>query len=164
MKQKYLILKSDENNELIIREFTEQSKEMFSLVCEETYDSKIIESSMAIDRQHLISTLRTRNLYPPEIYADKIAESVIAMYGAENNQPVEVFIDDADLLAKTREELKAEDDIKNELAEPDIDELLEDDLEDNFDDSDVIIKKNYSIKVADEEPDDDEAVDIKEDE
>ena len=163
MRQKYLILKSDENNELIIREFTEQGKEMFSLVCEETYDSKIVESSMAIDRQHLISTLRTRNLYPPEIYAGQIAESVIAVYGAENNQPVEVFIDDADLLVNAMKALKIAEDIKHELAEPDIDELLADDLDDDFDATDVIIKKNYSIKVADDEPDDDEHVDIKED-
>ena len=107
MKQKYLILKSNENNELIIREFAEQSKEMFLLICNETYDSKIIELSMAIDKQHLISALRTRNFYPPEIYTDKIAESVMAVYGAENNQPVELLIDDAALLAKTREGLKA---------------------------------------------------------
>jgi len=159
MRQKYLILKSDENNELIIREFTEQSKEMFSLVCEETYDSKIVESSMAIDKQHLISTLRTQNFYPPEIYADKIAESVMAVYDTENNQPVEVFIDDADLLVETMKALKIIDDIKNELAVPAIDELLEDDLDDDFDDSNVIIKKNYSIKVADDEPDDDELSD-----
>ncbi|MEA3280220.1 MAG: hypothetical protein U9Q38_06450 [Thermodesulfobacteriota bacterium] len=163
MRQKYLILKSDENNELIIREFTEQSKEMFSLVCEETYDSKIVESSMAIDKQNLISTLRTRNFYPPEIYADKIAESVMALYGAENNQPVEVFIDDADWLDRAIKTLKITDDIKNEPAEPDIDELLDDDLEDNFDDSDVIIKKNYSIKVADDESDDDELSDANND-
>lgn len=163
MRQKYLILKNDENNELIIREFTEQNKEMFSLVCEETYDSKIVESSIAIDRQHFISTLRTRNFYPPEIYADKIAESVMAVYGAENNQPVEVFIDDADLLVNTMKALKITDDIKNELAVPAIDELLEDDLEDDFDDSNVIIKKNYSIKVADDEPDDDELSDVNND-
>lgn len=155
MKQKYLILKSNENNELIIKEFAEQSKGMFLLICDETYDSKIIESSMAIDKQHLISALRTRNFYPPEIYADKIAESVMAVYGAENNQPVELLIDDAALLAKTREGLKAlADDIKKEVVEPDIDELLEDEFDEDFNDADVV-KKNCSIKIADDEPNDD---------
>ena len=155
MKQKYLILKNDENNELIIREFAEQSKEMFLLIRDETYDSKIIESSMAIDKQHLIGALRTRNFYPSEIYADKIAESVMAVYGAENNQPVELLIDDAALLAKTREELKAvADDIKKEVVELDVDELLEDEFDEDFNDADVV-KKNCSIKIADDEPNDD---------
>lgn len=154
MKQKYLILKSDENNELIIREFAEQGKGIFLPICDETYDSKIIESSMAIDKQHLISALRTRNFYPSEIYADKIAESVMAVYSAENNQPVELLINDADLLAKTMEALKAADDIRKEMVEPDIDELLEDEFDENFSDANVV-KKNCSIKIADDEPNDD---------
>ncbi|MBW2567945.1 MAG: hypothetical protein JRD93_00050 [Deltaproteobacteria bacterium] len=153
MKQKYLILRNDENNELIIKEFVEQSKEMFLLIRDETYDSKIIESAMAIDKQHLIAALRNRDFYPPEIYADKIAESVMFVYGAEDNQPVELLIDDADLLAKSLEALKAAADIKKEVVELDVDELLEDEFDEDFDGTNIV-KKNCSIKIADDEPND----------
>ncbi len=60
MKQKYLILKNDEKNELIIKEFLEINKEMFSLVCEETYDNNDIELAIAKDKKHLVSALRTK--------------------------------------------------------------------------------------------------------
>ena len=149
MKQKYLILKNDEKNELIIKEFLEINKEMFSLVCEETYDNNDIESAIAKDKKHLVSALRTNNMYPVWLYADKLAESIITMYGAEHKEPIKLLFDDAKSFSKTQEEVIALEMVEDKV--PEDDELLEDDF-----DSHRILKNNCTIKVADDEPDDDE--------
>ena len=150
MKQKYLILKNDEKNELIIKEFLEINKEMFSLVCEETYDNNDIESAIAKDKKHLVSVLRTNNMYPVWLYADKLAESIITMYGTEHKEPIKLLFDDAESFSKIQEKVVALE-VVDEDKVPEDDELLEDDF-----DSHKILKNNCTIKVADDEPDDDE--------
>ncbi len=93
MKQKYLILKNDNTNKLIIREFVElDERDVYSLACEETYDGEVIKSAITSGKEALISTLRTTNLYPPGSYAEKIAESVINLYSSENDQSQELFL------------------------------------------------------------------------
>ncbi len=98
MKQKYLILNSDDQKELIIREFTEvDDKEALLLLTEEKYDIEVVNSAIKKGKTALIYALRTENLYPPDLYVDKIAESVILMSG-EQKQSVELLFDDVDLI------------------------------------------------------------------
>lgn len=128
MKQKYLIMKNNEKDEMIIRELGALEKETYSLLCEEKYDSKKIESAISEGKTNLISILRTQNLFPIGIVAEKIAEAIINMYTSENDQSVELFFDDVDLLTTKRKKPKIVDDIESEPAE--IDDLLEDDIDD----------------------------------
>ena len=125
MKQKYLLLKNDEKTKLIIREFAELDKDKFSLLCEETFDNESVESAIAKGKETLIATLRTQNLFPIGIFAEKIAEGVINLWESENDQSVELFFSDIDLLTKRVEEPLILDDIEDEPAE--IDDLLEED-------------------------------------
>jgi hypothetical protein len=80
MKQKYLILKNDEKTKLIIREFGELDKEMFTFLCEETFDDESVTSAIAMGEDVLIATLRTKNLFPIGKYAKEIAAAVTKMY------------------------------------------------------------------------------------
>ncbi len=151
MKQKFLILKDEDKNELIIREFAELDKENFSLLCEETYDNKTIESAIEKGKRLLISTLSTKNMYPPGLFADKIAESVMAIYSSESDQSAELFFDDIDLVREVKEEPEILD-INGEESE-EIYELIE---EEDSVDEDLVEKKtmgkiNSSIKIADDE-------------
>ena len=141
MKQKYLILNNDDQKELIIREFADlKDKKLLLLLGEEKYDVKAIKSVINKGKKALISVLRTENLYPPSLYADKIAESVISM-SREKKQSIELLFDDIDLLAKDKKELAPFRDIEKESSE--IDELLEDDFEEKPDDN--LIEKNSLI-------------------
>ena len=98
MKQKYLILNNDDQKELIIREFTEvDDKEALLLLAEEKYDIEGINSAIKEGKKALISVLRTKNLFPPDLYADKIAESVISL-SEEKKQSIELLFDDVDLI------------------------------------------------------------------
>ena len=98
MKQKYEIVKNNEEKALIIREYAELDKEMLSLLCEQTYDSGAIELAIANGKEALISILRTESMYPIGIFADRVAELVIKLYDSEKDQSMELFFNDIDLL------------------------------------------------------------------
>ena len=149
MKQKYLILKNDEKTKLIIREFAELDKEMFTFLCEETFDDASVRSAIAIGEDALIAKLRTKNLFPIGIYAKELALAVTKMYESGNDQSVELIFDDHDLMKKEQREPLVDDDIEDELVE--IDELLDEDppLSD-YDDKDEIENITYSLKIDDD--------------
>ena len=150
MKQKYLILNNDDQKELIIREFTElDDKGVLLLLGEQKYDVKAIKSAIKKGKKALISVLKTEKLYPPSLYADKIAESVILVF-KEKKQSIELLFDDVDLLTKKKKESETFKDVGKEVNE--IDELPGDDFKEKFDD-DNLIEKDSLIA------DDDESLD-----
>ena len=153
MKQKYTIARDDKNNQLIIREFAELDKQILSLLCEETYDSKMIRAAIKQGSSHLIAALRTNNLYPPGIYAAKIAESVTALYATKDQESVDLFFDDLELLSEEsspKPEKAVEEEPVEEQGE-NADELLEDDFESDYDEKEKISKMNSSLKIADDD-------------
>ncbi|MGD8990829.1 MAG: hypothetical protein PVI00_05170 [Desulfobacterales bacterium] len=153
MKQKYSIVRDDKNNQLIIREFAELDKQILSLLCEETYNSNMIHAAIKQGSSHLISALRTNNLYPPGIYAAKIAESVMQLYATKSQESVDLFFDDLELLAvESRSDPEPDDEEKPvEERSEDVNELLEDDFESEYQEKDKISKMNSSLKIADDD-------------
>ena len=157
MRQKYLIINDKENKQFKIQEFAELNKESLSLLCEEAYDYKKIKSAISTGKDALISTLRTNNLYPPGIYAEKIADAVIELHKSKDEESAELFFDDINLLTKKRP--------SPEIIEPfvddpaDIDEMLADDFDDDLSEKDGLKKVDSSLKIED-----DDFVDINEDE
>jgi hypothetical protein len=150
MKQKYSILKNDEKTAIIIREFAELDKEIFSLLCEETFEDETVKSAIAKDKATLIKTLRTQNLFPLGIYAEKIAEAVTKMYESGDDQPVELLFNDIDLLTKKEKKPLLLDDIEEEAEG--IDDLLDEDvLEEDFDEKGDIKNLPYSLKISDDD-------------
>jgi hypothetical protein len=149
MKQKYLILNDKENKQIKIQEFAELNKEMMSLLCEEAYDDQSIKSAISAGKDVLIATLRTNNLYPPSIYAVQIADAVIDIYKSKQQESVELFFDDKNLLTKTRKPVKITEEDEDEEVDPD--DLLEDDFDDSYLEKDEIKKIDKSLKVVDED-------------
>lgn len=100
MQQKYAIIKDDESRQLIIREFAELDKNTLSLLCEEKYDHATIEVAITGGKDALIKALKTKNMYPPTIYAEKIADDVIDLYKSKDKDSVELIFNDLDLLTQ----------------------------------------------------------------
>ena len=146
MKQKYLIIKDKEKKQIKIQEFAELNKEMLSLLCEEAYDYKIIKSALSAGPETLISALRTNNLYPPGIYAEKIASAVAELYKSKDRDSMELFFDDINLLAKNLKIAEEAEQVEDESA--DVDEMLEDSFEDTFEDKDDLKKIDSPLKAA----------------
>ena len=147
MKQKYLILENEDQSQLIIREFAELDKDAMSLLCEETYDNKTIKSAIKKDRDSLVGALRTPNMYPAGIYADKIAESVIALYESGGQEPVEVFFDDFEFVSSTRKKAAKEAAAEAKDESSDIEELIEDEFDEEFEEKPTLSSVNSTLKV-----------------
>ena len=160
MKHKYFIIKDDEKNELIIREFAELDKKSdFSLLCEVTFGNEAVESAILKGKNALISAIRTQNMYPPIIYSEKITESIVQLYDSKNDQSIELFFDDKDFLAKNLKASKTSGVKKDEPVE--LDELLEeepDNLDELPEDNNIVEKTAFSNNTGEDEP-----LDIEED-
>jgi hypothetical protein len=94
--REYVVI--ERNSKKVIVSMLEKSK--FSFLCEETYDSEIINQAITKGVQSLVFSLRTRNIFPIAPYATKIAESVIALYSEPGDGAVELFFDDRDLVTE----------------------------------------------------------------
>jgi len=153
MKQKYLISKEDDQKKLIIKEFAELDKERFSLLCEEEYDNTIIKSAISKGKEALISELRTNNMYPPSVYAEKIAQAVIDIFDSEDSQSIELSFNDVDLLIKEQTPSEDIDEIEKTGDDTgnDIDELIDDDFEKKLGDKNAIEEIKPSTKIAEDE-------------
>jgi hypothetical protein len=151
MKQKYTILKNDEKIGIVIRAFAELDKEIFSFLCEETFEDKTVKSAIKKGQDALIQTLRTQNLFPLGIYAEKIAEAVTKMYESGDDQPVELLFNDIDLLIKEEKKPPPSDEIEEEVVG--IDDLLDEDVpQEDFDEKTDIKNLPYSLKISDDDP------------
>jgi len=156
MKQKYFILKDTGKKVLVIREFAELDKESFSLLCEEIFQEERITSAIAKGKEALIATIRTKNMYPIGPFAAKLAEEVTKLYESKEKDSTELSFDDRDILEKERAAQKLLDDTASAPVE--IDALLEEEVDPEFDDSEIN-NISYPIQIADDDsvtPEDEE--------
>ncbi len=161
MKHKYTISRDPEKGSLTLREYGELDKEMMSFLCEASYDEKSVQEAIKKGKEALISVLRTENMYPPNLYADKIADSVIGVYDDESDMlSTEIIFDDLDWLTKDQEVyvMEEDDDVVDEdelddEVDDNIDDLLEDDFDDDFGEDDDL-KLDSPLKIADDDSSD----------
>jgi hypothetical protein len=111
MRQKYIISQEGTKQEFKIREYAIIDKNLrnvassmlrqedYEFLCEETYSHDRIERSVSQGRDALVDTLRTPNLFPIRPYVVKIPESVMVLFDSAEDQSVELFFDDTDLVA-----------------------------------------------------------------
>jgi hypothetical protein len=149
MKQKYAILRDDDQKTLIVREYAELDKEMMSLLCEETYSQEHIQAALKEGHQAVINVIRTNNMYPPTMFAQAIAESIDGLLGDNGNQSAELFFDDKDLF---NQDIVVPPEVDEDVDEEvDVDTLLDDAIDDDFEDDKVLKELKSSIQVADDD-------------
>jgi hypothetical protein len=108
MRQKYFISRDRDKHQLKIREyasilkmkrnalFSMSDEETFAFLCEETYESSVIANAIDHGVNALIDALRTFSLFPIAPHAEKIAESVMAIYEPDGDTAIELVFDDLD--------------------------------------------------------------------
>ena len=158
MKQKYAIIRDDDQKTLVVREYAELDKEMMSLLCEETYSQDKINIALKEGPQSVINAIRTNNMYPPTLFAQAIAQAISGLLTEGGNQSAELFFDDKDLF--NQEIVLPPEEADEEVDEEvDVDDLLDDAMDDDFEDDKVLKELKSSIQVADDEsPDIDDVV------
>lgn len=154
MKQKYAIIRDDDQATLVVREYAELDKEMMSLLCEETYSQEKIKAALKEGQIELIKAIRTNNMYPPTTFAYAIAEAIAGLLDEGGNQSAELFFDDKDLFQRGEEVVVEEVEEEEVDEDVDVDDLLDDEdaIDDDFEDDSVLTDLKTSIKVADDDP------------
>ena len=150
MKQKYSIHKDTEKQRLVIKEYGELNKEILSLLCEESYPQDVVQDAIKAGKETLVKVLRTRNMYPPGIFASSIADLVIALYGSEGEQSTEIMLDDKEFF-ESDDRVSPPEDEEVESDEDDIDAVLEEDIDEVYEDKKMIKDLKSTLKVADDD-------------
>ena len=149
MKQKYVIIRDDDQKSLVVREYAELDKEMMSLLCEESYSQEVIGEALKEGSQAVINAIRTNNMYPPTMFAASIAEAIGGLLAEGGNPSAELFFDDKDLF---NQEIDEQDEAEEEVDEDvDVDDLLDDSIDDDYEEEGVIKDLKTSIKVAEDD-------------
>ncbi len=149
MRQKFIVRKNGDGQMLIVQEYAELDKDILSFICEERYPLGQIEQAVQGGREALIARLRTDNMYPPILYAQAIADLVMAQIREGEDDRQELVFDDNNYIAKDLQPPLEESELKDE--ESDIDELLDEDLEDEYDDKKIMKDFKSSIQIADDD-------------
>lgn len=110
MHQKFMISMDLDSNMLKIYEYAiidkipknsismDQTKTKYALLCEETYNLNDIIKLISKGRSSLVSAIRTKNLFPIEPYAQRIAETVKKLYQSSGKNAAELLFNDMELL------------------------------------------------------------------
>ena len=153
MNQKYIIQKDDEKNVLRIKEFAELDKEIMSLVYEQAYEWETIAEAAAAGVNAVIHVIRSQNIYPPQLYAVKMAESIREIHDQGSLEPVELVFNDLDFVTKDHPAVALIADVEEDTA--DIDDLLDDELDEGLEDTKSIDNAS-ALQVSDDDMDDDD--------
>jgi len=106
----------------------------------------------------MIQALRTNNMYPPGVYTERIAQAIVEMFQAGANTSAELFFEERDMFEDAEaEDVDASDGDDGEKTGMDVDELLDDDIEDGFEEKGIIKNLKKSIKTSDEDTSMDDA-------
>ena len=107
MKNKFTITLAEDGQQLLISEHAEVDKDIYSLLCEERFDRKEIESVAADTSEALVAALRTVNFFPPLEYANQISAGVKRLLDDSSQSRVEVLVDDRVVMKEAEEALAA---------------------------------------------------------
>ena len=156
MKQKYVVLLDKDAGKLAIQEYAELDKEILSLLCEESYDADTVKAAMEKDRNALIQALRTHNMYPPGIYTERIADTVTEMFQPDGATSTELLFEEREMFENVEEEIIDDTDDVEEDSTIDVDDLLDDEIDDDFEEKGIIDNLNKKKSLSDEDIDIDE--------
>jgi hypothetical protein len=135
MKQKFLLLKSQDHKELIIKELAELDAGKFSVVCQEKHAADAVKKYLA-NPGRLMDMLRSDNMFPPGHVMDRLINAISELIESEEKESMELVVDDMDLIENSGEHVFIMEEPAEEVAS--LDELLDEEIEDDFiDDIDV---------------------------
>jgi len=118
MKQKYQVELNEKRDKLSIKEYAALDKEIFSFLCEESYDVDRLKSAISKGRDEVIAALRTPNMYPIGSLAENMADSVIELCASKESSSVEIVFDDKRVLIEEEEKVEALTDLEEDDEGP----------------------------------------------
>ena len=144
MKQRFEISRNAGGEDIIIKEYAELDKGVYSLLCEETYAVAALEAALAQGPDHLVARLRTESFFPTRYYAEKLIASLADYFQQASSETVAIEADDAECIAGRAPVVRDEE-------SSDMDDLLEVGDEEIVAEEVPVGKLDAPIRIAEDE-------------
>ncbi len=144
MKQRFSISRNNGGDEIVIKEYAELDKGVYSLLCEESYAEKSVSAALAKGPEHVITLLRTESFFPASFFTEKLIAALDDYLQRGSSETVKIDADDTECINS----------ISRQVAEEEtggIDDLLDVDTEEIVADNAPVEKLDAPIKIAEDE-------------
>jgi len=145
MKQKFSISRNAGGEKVVIREYAELDKGIFSQLCEVSYDLEAVTAALEQGPYKVIALLRSESFFPTCHFAEKLTASLKEFVRQGGGDPVKIDADDYECIrSKTLPDAETEE-------SGSIDALLDVEGEDLIEDVQPVDKLDAPIKIAEDE-------------
>ena len=144
MKQKFSISRNTGGDKIVIKEYAELDKGVYSLLCEESYAEKSLSATLAKGAEHVITLLRTESFFPTRFFAEKLIAVLDNYLQQGSTEAVHIDADDTECIKTRSRQVPVEE-------TGGIDDLLDVDVEALVEDDEPVGKLDAPIKIAEDE-------------
>lgn len=145
MKQRFSISRNTGGEQIVIKEYAELDKGVYSLLCEESYAVQAVKAALAKGPGHVITLLRTESFFPTSYFTEKLTSSFNDYLQREGDDTLQIEADDAECIRT----LSSKDVPVEESGS--IDDLLDVEAEEIIEDDQPVGKLEAPIKIAEDE-------------
>ncbi|MCP3956122.1 MAG: hypothetical protein GY697_28500 [Desulfobacterales bacterium] len=144
MKQRFSISRNTDGEEIVIKEYAELDKGLYSLLCEESYAVVAVEAALAKGAEHVITLLRTDSFFPTSFFTEKLIAVLDDYLRQGIREAVKIDTDDTECIQSKSRFAPGED-------SDGIDDLLDVDAQAVIEDEESVAKLDAPIKIAEDE-------------
>jgi len=144
MKQQFSISRNTGGEQIVIKEYAELDKGVYSLLCEESYAVQAVQAALAKGPGYVVTLLRTESFFPTSYFAEKLTASLDAYLKQESGDTINIEADDVECIRNLSKDMPTEENGRiDDLLDVDGDEIIEDDQ--------PVGKLDAPIKIAEDE-------------
>jgi len=144
MKQRFSISRNTGGGKIVIKEYAELDKGMYSLLCEEAYAVEAVEAALAQGADQVITLLRTESFFPISCFAEKLIAILDDYLQQGSTEIVRMDADDTECINIQPRQVTPE-------GSDGIDDLLGVDTEEIIEDEEPAGKLEAPLKIAEVE-------------
>ena len=144
MKQRFSISRNTGGEKIVIKEYAELDKGVYSLLCEESYAVEAVEAALAKGPDHVIALLRTESFFPISYFAEKLIATLDDYIQQGSAEAVKIEADDTECINSRSRQVPQE-------GNDGIDDLLGVDTEEIIENEESVGKLDAPIKIAEVE-------------
>ena len=144
MKQRFSISRNTGGEKIVIKEYAELDKGVYSLLCEESYAVADVEAALAKGPDQVATLLRTESFFPISFFVERLIKTLDDYIQQGSTEAVKIEADDAECIQSISRQASPEEN-------DGIDDLLGVETEAIIEDEKPVEKLDAPIKIAEVE-------------
>ncbi len=141
MKQRFSISRDTGGEKIVIMEYAELDKGVYSLLCTEAYAVAALEAVLDKDSAQIMAALRTQSFFPTQYCAEKLVTTLRDYIREGAHDPVKFDTDDSECIHSLTPAAPGDEN-------GGLDELLDVESEAHIDDVEPVEKLDAPLKIA----------------